>query len=199
MGWPKGVPRSPETIAKLTGPRIPLEVRYWAKVDVREPGECWPWTAPLREDGYGQIGLGAGGSRSGVAHRVGYELAYGPIPEGLVVDHDCHNLDPDCPGGPCSHRACQNPAHFLLRTLGDNVLAGKSFASANTAKTHCDAGHPFDAANTYIRPSGGWRDCRKCRAEAEARRRRKIGNVCEVCSEPISPQSKRCVKHRRTR
>jgi len=169
MGWPKGVPHAPETIAKIKSAlAVPLEARYRAKVDVRGPDDCWPWTSPLRHDGYGQIGTGPG-SRSTVAHRVGYELAYGPIPAGLVVDHECHNLDPDCPGGSCAHRACQNPAHFRLRTQGGNVLAGKGFAPANATKTHCDAGHPFDEANTYVRPRDGWRDCRKCKAATQRR------------------------------
>jgi hypothetical protein len=167
MGWPKGVPRSPETIAKLSGPRKSLEERYWAKVDVRSPDECWPWKRKAMKTGYGAIGVGPG--RSAPAHRVGYELAHGPIPSGLVVDHECHNQDPDCPGGPCKHRACQNPAHLRLRTQGENVLAGKGFAPVNAAKTHCDKGHAFDEKNTYIRPSDGWRDCRACKAATQRR------------------------------
>lgn len=149
-------------------PLIPLEVRYRAKVDVRGPDECWPWMSPTEKNfGYGKIGVPGRSPQS--AHRIGWELAFGPIPDGMVVDHDCHNRDPDCPGGPCAHRACQNPSHLVLRTQGGNVLAGKGFAAANAAKTHCDQGHPFDADNTYIRPSDGWRDCRKCKADAQRR------------------------------
>lgn len=147
-------------------PLVPLEDRYWAKVDVRGRDECWLWTAG-KADGYGKIGIP--GQSSAVAHRIAWELAFGSIPDGLVVDHDCHNRDPDCPGGECHHRACQNPSHLMLRTQGGNVLAGKSFAATNAAKTHCDNGHPFDAGNTYIRPTDGWRDCRKCKAATQRR------------------------------
>lgn len=193
MAWPKGKPRSPETIAKLSRPKTPLADRYWAKVDKRGPDECWPWTAPLLPTGYGQIGVH--GRRPAPAHRVAYELANGPIPKGGTIDHKCHNEDPTCPGGVCKHRACQNPAHLRLTTQGANVLAGKGCTAINAVKTHCPSGHPYDDTNTYMRPDGGGRDCRKCRAATEARRRQAKLNSCPVCSVPISPVSKHCRAH----
>lgn len=198
MAWPKGKPRSPETLAKMSQARRSLSDRYWAKVDKRGPAECWPWTASLTPSGYGQIGV-HGQRRPEPAHRVAYALAYGPIPADAVVDHACHNQDPTCPGGPCTHRACQNPAHLQLNTQGGNVLAGKTLSALNAVKTDCPAGHPYDAANTYLRSDGGGRDCRKCRAAAEARRRNRVGNTCAACSKPISPQSRHCRAHMRNR
>lgn len=197
MAWPKGKPRSLETIAKLSSPKRPLAERYWEKVDKRGSDECWPWIPAVRKDGYGQLGVGGG--RSDVAHRVGFALVNGPIPEGGTVDHNCHNIDPHCPGGVCPHRACQNPAHWRLITRGENVLAGKSHPALNAVKTQCPEGHVYDAANTYLRPDGGGRDCRKCRAAAEARRRNRVGNTCATCSKPISPQSRHCRAHMRGR
>lgn len=84
-----------------------LEHRYWAKVQ-KGPG-CWIWTGRTAKGGYGYI------SRDGrdvVASRVGYELAYGPIPDGMFVLHNC-------PGG--DNPTCQRPEHLWLGTIADNA------------------------------------------------------------------------------
>ena len=82
-----------------------LEERYWAKVDVRGEDECWPWTAGTNGK-YGKIYDGtrtpAGHPRTTGAHRVGFRIAFGPIPEGMLV---CHT---------CDEPLCQNPRHWFL-------------------------------------------------------------------------------------
>lgn len=97
----------PHQVAFIMGDDV---ARFWSKVDRRGPTECWPWSAPSA-NGYGQMSIGADGMVA--AHRYAYELIVGPIPEGMTIDHMCHNEDVTCPGGDvCLHRRCVNPDHF---------------------------------------------------------------------------------------
>lgn len=84
--------------------------RYLAKVDRREPNECWPWLASTNPCGYGTFsgGIDENGVRQQLAHRFGYALQVGPIPSGLQVCHTCDNPP------------CQNPAHWFLGTHREN-------------------------------------------------------------------------------
>ena len=54
-----------------------LEERFWPKVD--KSGECWVWTGWRNWAGYGYLGAVRGKGKLLGAHRVSYELAYGPI------------------------------------------------------------------------------------------------------------------------
>jgi hypothetical protein len=78
--------------------------RFWAKVD--KSGDCWNWTAGSIPNGYGHF-FGAGRRAIG-AHRYSFELANGPIPKGLVIDHICRN------------KKCVNPAHLRAVTIKQN-------------------------------------------------------------------------------
>ena len=64
-------------------------------------GDCWLWTGGKTRSGYGRINID-GAMR--MAHRVAFELANGPIPEGKTVDHRCHTL------------LCVRPDHLQLAT-----------------------------------------------------------------------------------
>lgn len=84
----------------------PLDERFWEKVD--KTGDCWLWTSPPRSGGYGGIGEPITG-RMLAAHRVSWELHYGPIPDGLCVLHQC------------DVRLCVRPDHLFLGTKQDNT------------------------------------------------------------------------------
>ncbi|MGA8330420.1 MAG: hypothetical protein WB777_14120 [Mycobacterium sp.] len=123
---------------------------------IRIEGDCWIWTKSLSRYGYGRISMG---NLSRLAHRMTYEFLVGPIPDGLPLDHQCHNRDTTCPGGlKCRHRRCVNPAHLEPVTQAVNLARS---VHANTKKTHCMRGHEFNKKNTYLRPRGG-RACRVC-------------------------------------
>lgn len=73
-------------------------------------GDCILWTGGFNADGYGKL---KSEGRWLYAHRLSYELANGPIEEGVTIDHACHNEDRNCEGGvTCLHRRCINPKHL---------------------------------------------------------------------------------------
>lgn len=70
---------------------------------------CLIWTGALSNKGYGQIRVGGRKGRLLLAHRMAYELTYGPIPKGLCCLHRCDNP-----------RCCE-PTHLWLGTKRDNT------------------------------------------------------------------------------
>lgn len=80
--------------------------RFWPKVKIGRPHECWLWQSKAQIRGYGQIHAW---HRPQYAHRVAYALGNGDIPEGAHVLHRC-----DTP-------LCCNPNHLFLGDQADNM------------------------------------------------------------------------------
>lgn len=93
--------------------------RFWAKVHVGKPTQCWPWRGGANETGYGRFKLGG---KLLLPHHVAWELAHGPLPakpgyHGTVVRHTCDN--PKC----CNWRHLRHGTQ--LENVEDMDLKGR--------------------------------------------------------------------------
>lgn len=80
--------------------------RLLSSYKVNEQTGCWEWTQYVRDGGYGLIKVWG---TFIPAHRYSYELHKGPIPDGMLVLHDCDN------------KKCINPDHLHIGTHADNM------------------------------------------------------------------------------
>lgn len=124
------------------------QARFWARVALPNEQGCMLWTGPIDRRGYARF-------KKKLVHRISYEMAVGPIPDGLTVDH--------VKARGCRHRHCVAPLHLEAVTGAENNRRSESPTAINARKTHCHRGHPFDQQNTYRDPAGQ-RQCRACRA-----------------------------------
>lgn len=97
----------------------PLIDRILARLEPDENG-CWVWQG-ARTYGYGVVGLGRRGEGTAQTHRALWQLAIGPVPDGLHLDHICRN------------RACANPMHLEPVTQQENIRRGVEYRRATKA------------------------------------------------------------------
>lgn len=84
-----------------------FEERFWNRVNVSGPDECWEWQGNRMVNGYGR--LKRNGHQVG-AHRIALEMDLGRIEPGLKALHRCNNP------------ACCNPKHLYQGTTSDNLM-----------------------------------------------------------------------------
>lgn len=141
--------RSPGTPPRLICDEQPCPVASLS-------GPCHVFRGARNDSGYGVVR--AFGKMVRV-HRLAWEREVGPIPQGMVIDHQCRV------------RACCNVDHLRLVTLRqnntENVIGNAG--QMHAAKTHCPYGHPYTKENTMMHH--GSRECLIC-VQAHARRRR---------------------------
>jgi len=90
----------------LAGKNATLEEKFHSGYTKNNETSCWEWDKATGFYGYGVINWKGKLIR---VHRLSYELANGPIPEGMQVLHGCDN-----PG-------CCNPKHLRIGTIQDNM------------------------------------------------------------------------------
>lgn len=93
-------------------------------------GDCLVWQGKVNKYGYGLMKTGG---KVRYVHQVAYELAKGPIPEGLVIDHLCFV------------RNCVNAKHLRAVTVQVNTLR-RAGANPNNKST--------GLRNVYRMPTG---------------------------------------------
>ena len=86
----------------------PIKERIRSKIRQAENG-CHEWTGCNRR-GYGTLCWREDGKpKMAYAHRLVWQMHYGPIPDGMFVMHSCDN------------KLCCNIAHLSLGTAKDNI------------------------------------------------------------------------------
>lgn len=158
----------------------PMEVMDRLSVPL-ESG-CWEWRGPFGEKGYARVDYMVGRKRiRRTATHVAYELANAvEVPEGLEIDHLCHN------------HGCVNPDHLEPVIHRENIIRQRAHRMATVFT--CDKGHPLRVRED------GTRFCYECKAEYQrvwrAEQREKQGLlpaashkgqrkfVCDKCGGP---------------
>lgn len=106
---------------------------------------CWEWAGVIDSGGYGRV---SHLNQQIGAHRAVYEMVNGSIPDGLEIDHLCHNPP------------CVRPDHLEAVTHAENIRRSAIYKQ----QTHCTKGHPLCGDNLAPATKGRFR-CRICKNE----------------------------------
>ncbi|MFH0980288.1 MAG: HNH endonuclease [Planctomycetota bacterium] len=98
-----------------------IEERFWSKVE-KGPG-CWEWMSTLNGSGYGTIWDNSRHLQK-MAHRLSWEIHYGPVLASLGVLHRCDNPP------------CVRPDHLFLGTCQDNMQDASSKGRTARGERH---------------------------------------------------------------
>lgn len=127
--------------------------------------DCIRWHLYIHDNGYGQANIPGTKGKHMNAHRFVWVQAHGEIPEGMVLDHLCHNPS-ECSGGvTCKHRRCVNPDHLALVTEKEN---SQKSVRVYEFREECINGHKVKK-NLGITPKGK-RYCITCNKEQKMER-----------------------------
>lgn len=121
----------------------------------------------LNKDGYEYVHLRR---RRTVVHQLVFAAFHGALPNG----HEINHID--------GVKRNNRPSNLESCTHADNMkhawangLVPRIRNNAESRKTHCPFGHPYDEHNTYIQVHANGkrsRSCRECKRERNRQRRR---------------------------
>lgn len=111
-----------QELADLLAPRV---MRTTERI-----GRCWLRSEGYQQkNGYSYISHTVDGKRKYyLAHRISFVHYFGPIPDGLTIDHLCERP------------ACVNPKHLQAVTHRQNVLRSRTNPYAINARRTCEHG-----------------------------------------------------------
>jgi len=155
-----------EQLEKIVSRFQPQENGCWYLGASNHPGVTKP-----DSKGYSNTKIGWPNSKSIRVHKLSWLYYKGDIPEGMVIDHMCHNPSTCVGGVTCQHRRCVNPDHLQLITAPEN---NAKTVRVLKYRTHCKNGHKLED-NTYQYKSGKYTRfaCYTCKKEQTKMNQRK--------------------------